>query len=108
LKATGGRQLKVTFRVTNIGSRDGADVPQVYVSPPGLTKRLIGWSKPKLKAGESQSVTVIADPRVIGVFDAKLQKWVIQEGAYGIEVAHDAGDAAQTAQVAMMRREVRP
>ena len=108
LKATGGQQLKVTFRVTNSGSRDGADVPQVYVAPPGLTKRLIGWSKTKLKAGESQSVTVIADPRVIGVFDAKLQKWVVQQGAYGIEVAHDAGEAAQTAQVAMMRREVRP
>jgi len=108
LKATGGRQLKVRFRVTNIGGRDGADVPQVYVSPPGRTKRLIGWTKPYLKAGESTMVTITADPRSIGEFDQKLQRWSVREGRYGIEVAHDAGDAAQTSYVAMSHREVRP
>jgi len=108
LKATGGRQLIVTFRVTNIGDRDGADVPQVYVSPPGRTKRLIGWSKPHLKAGESMMVTVTADPRLVGEFDQKSQRWIVRKGRFGIEVAHDAGDTAQTSHVAMSYREVRP
>jgi len=108
LVATGGRQLKVTFRVTNIGGRDGADVPQVYVSPPGRTKRLVGWGKPYLKAGESTLVTVTADPRLIGEFDQKSQKWVVREGRYEVELAHDAGDTAQTAHVGMSHREVRP
>ena len=108
MKATGGRQLKVQFRVTNIGGRDGADVPQVYVSPPGGAKRLIGWSKPYLKAGESRTITVTADPRVIGEFDATLQKWIVRDGQYGVEIAHDAGNAVQSSHVAMKRREVRP
>ena len=108
LKVSGGRQLKVTFRVTNIGSRNGADVPQVYVSPPGRTRRLVGWSKPNLKVGQSATVTVTADPRLIGEFDQRLQKWIVRKGRYGIAVAHDAGDTVQAAQVALNHREVRP
>ena len=108
LKVSGGRQLKVTFRVTNVGNRDGADVPQVYVSPPGRTKRLVGWSKPNLKVGQSATVTVTADPRLIGEFDQRLQKWIVRKGRYGIAVAHDAGDTVQAAQVALNHREVRP
>jgi len=108
LVATGGRQLRVTFRVTNIGGRDGADVPQVYVSPPGRTRRLVGWSKPYLKAGESRMVTVTADPRLIGEFDQKSRKWVVREGQYEVELAHDAAGAGQTARVGMRHREVRP
>jgi beta-glucosidase len=108
LKVTGGREIKVTFRVTNIGNRDGADVPQVYVAPPGRAKRLVGWSKPYLKAGESTLVTVTADPRLIGEFDQKARKWIVRKGQYEVELGHDAGETAQTAHVAMNHREVRP
>jgi beta-glucosidase len=108
LKASGGRQLKVTFRITNTGSRDGADVPQVYISPPGRTKRLVGWSKPYLKAGESTLVTLTADPRLIGEFDQKSRKWVVRKGQYGVELGHDAADTVQTTHVAMNHRAVRP
>jgi beta-glucosidase len=98
----------IRFRVTNVGGLEGADVPQVYVSPPGSTRRLIGWSKPHLKAGQSRTITVAADPRIIGEYDAALHKWVVREGQYTVDVAHDAGSAAQTAHVAMDRYEVRP
>ena len=108
LKASGGRQLKVTFRITNTGSRDGADVPQVYISPPGRTKRLVGWSKPYLKAGESTLVTLTADPRLIGEFDQKSQKWIVRKGRYAVELGHDAADTVQTTHVAMNHRAVRP
>jgi len=108
LKASGGRQLKVTFRITNTGSRDGADVPQVYISPPGRTKRLVGWSKPYLKAGESTLVTLTADPRLIGEFDQKSKKWIVRKGQYGVELGHDAADTVQTTHVAMNHRAVRP
>jgi beta-glucosidase len=108
VRATGGSQLRVRFRVTNIGGRAGADVPQVYVAPPGSTKRLIGWSKPYLKAGESRTITVVADPRIIGEFDPTLRKWVVRDGQYKINVAHNAGDRDDTLHVAMSRREVRP
>ena len=108
VKVAGGRALKVRFRVTNIGSRDGADVPQVYVSPPGGTKRLIGWSKPYLKTGESRTITITADPRIIGDFDVASQRWIVRHGQYAVEIAHDAGHAVQSSLLVMHRQRVRP
>jgi len=108
LKVTGGRQLVIRFRVTNVGGVAGADVPQVYVSPPGSTRRLIGWSKPHLKAGQSRTITVAADPRIIGEYDAALHRWIVREGQYTVHIAHDAASADQTSHVAMYRQDIRP
>jgi len=108
LKVNGGRQLTVRFRVTNVGQREGADVPQIYVSQPGSTRRLIGWSKPHLKAGQSRTITLTADPRVIGKYDATMHKWIVRKGQYTVDIAHDAGNAVQSLHVAMDRLEVRP
>ena len=108
LKVTGGRQLTVRFRVTNVGAIEGADVPQVYVSRRGATRRLIGWSKPRLKAGQSRTITVTADPRIIGEYNAGLRAWVVQEGQYTVDLAYDAGRVAQTSDVTMNRLEIRP
>ncbi|HWU12655.1 MAG TPA: glycoside hydrolase family 3 C-terminal domain-containing protein, partial [Caulobacter sp.] len=87
LQVSGGNTLTVRFKVTNVGGRAGADVPQVYVLRKGKAKRLVGWSKPVLEPGQSQVVTVTADPRVLGDFDAKAQRWSLPAGTYGVEVA---------------------
>ena len=62
LKVTPGKETTVTFTVKNTGSRAGAEIAQVYVSlPPEASeppKRLVGWSKVQLNAGESKEVTV--------------------------------------------------
>jgi beta-glucosidase len=92
LAVSGGKTLTVRFKVTNTGQRAGADVPQVYVLRQGKAKRLIGWSKPVLQPGQSQVVTVTADPRVLGDFDVKRQRWVIPAGAYKVEVGASATD----------------
>jgi beta-glucosidase len=98
----------IRFRVTNVGGLEGADVPQVYVSPPGSTRRLIGWSKLHLKAGQSRTITVAADPRIIGEYDAALHEWIVREGQYTVHIAHDAASADQTCHVAMYRQDIRP
>jgi len=108
LRITGGKTLTVRFKVTNTGSREGADVPQVYVLRQGKAKRLVGWGKPSLKPGESQTITVTADPRVLGDYDVRAKQWVAPAGAYAVEVAASASDPVLTGSTRLSRQTARP
>ena len=61
LRAEGnsGDKVKVTFTLTNTGARAGAEIAEVYAalpaSPEEPPKRLVGWSKVELEAGEKQA-----------------------------------------------------
>lgn len=101
LKATGGDKVRVTFNVTNTGSRGGTDLPQVYVSAPGRAKRLIGWGRPTLAPGETRKVTVEADPRLLADFDPATRSWVIRKGAYQVEVGASAAQPMLRASVSV-------
>ncbi len=108
LVATGGKALTVRFSVTNTGKRAGADVPQVYVTRAGKAKRLIGWGKPMLAAGETREVSVTADPRVIGDYDVKLRRWVLPAGSYDIEVGPSAAETTLRGKVRLSRQTSKP
>lgn len=88
LKVKGGKHLEVSFTVTNVGKREGTDVPQLYVAPPGRTHRLAGWERITLKAGESRRVTLKADPRILASWDAT--GWRRAGGTYDVRVATSA------------------
>lgn len=108
LKVRGGRTVRASFTVTNTGAREGADVPQVYVTLPGKARRLIGWDKPVLRPGESRTVTITADPRLLASFDAVRQRWVVLPGKVKIEVARSASDPVLTAQVSLIAQTIKP
>ena len=108
LHVAGDKSLVVRFRVTNIGKRAGADVPQVYVVRPGHAKRLIGWGKPDLKPGESKIVTVTADPRVLADFDVDSQHWVVPAEQVRIEVAHSAEQPVLTGSARIRPQSIKP
>jgi len=61
-----GDGVKVSFNVTNTGSRAGAEAAQVYVMlPPSAGepfKRLVAWKKIALAPGETQAVGLSLDP----------------------------------------------
>jgi beta-glucosidase len=90
-------KLQLMFKVTNTGAVKGKDVPQLYVAPLNARweapKRLAGWDKVELAPGESKEVSVIVDPRLLGVFDSKSKTWRIAKGGYKVLLAHDAADA---------------
>ena len=88
LKVTSGKRLTVSFKVSNVGQREGTDVPQLYVAPPGRTHRLAGWEKVTLKPGESRRVTIIADPWILASWD--VNGWRRQAGTYDVQVAASA------------------
>lgn len=88
LSVKGGKQLQVSFTVTNVGKRAGTDVPQLYVAPPGRTHRLAGWARVALKPGESRRVTITAEPWILASHDGK--EWRREGGSYDVRVAPSA------------------
>lgn len=90
-------KLSVSFKVTNTGAVKGKDVPQVYVAPVTTKwegpKRLGGWDKVELNPGESKSVSLSVDPRLLGMYEGASKTWKIAEGDYKVLVAENALDA---------------
>jgi len=86
----------VTFKLSNSGTRPGAEVTEVYAGLPAGAgeppKRLVGWSKIKLAPGESKEVTVPIDPLYISVFDVGKNAWQVLPGSYAISVGSSSRD----------------
>jgi beta-glucosidase len=78
----------VSFTVKNTGKRAGAEIAQVYATLPEAAgepfKRLVGFQRIELAPGESKTVTVAADPRVMSIFDEQKNAWSLLPGAYKI------------------------
>ena len=74
---TGGQALTVSFDVVNTGRVAGADVPQVYVAREGGggPMRLAAFRRVSLRPGETQRVTLVAEPRVVADYDPRLPGW---------------------------------
>jgi len=89
LKADGA-QRSVSFALKNTGKRAGAEVAQVYATLPEAAgepfKRLVGWQRIELAPGESKTVTVPVDARVMSIFDEQKNGWSLLPGAYRIFV----------------------
>jgi beta-glucosidase len=94
LEVSAGDTITATFTVTNAGKRDGADVPQLYLtSAAGRERmRLLGFERVELGAGESRTVTVTADPRLLARYDADAAQWHVAAGVYRVMVGRAADD----------------
>lgn len=106
LKVDGGETVTATFTVTNTGTVAGADVPQVYLTDaPGEKRmRLLGFERVELAPGESKTVTVEADPRLLARFDVRAGQWRITEGTYRVALGRSAGDLVSTAEAPLTAR----
>jgi beta-glucosidase len=91
LAVTPGKDdVRVSFTVTNTGGRPGAEVAEVYASLPTAAgeppKRLVGWSKIRLNAGESKEASVVIDPKYLSIFNVDKNAWQLIPGDYTIMV----------------------
>jgi beta-glucosidase len=81
----------VRFTVTNTGKRAGTEIAEAYARLPqgadeSSYKRLVGWKRVTLAPGESQTVTVPIDSRVLKTFDVANNRWNFTPGDYKVFV----------------------
>lgn len=102
--------LTASFTVTNMGSRQGRDIPQVYVTDRGGNKgqRLIGWAIVDLAPGQSTRVTVEADPRLLSDWATLRQRWSMPAGRYDVTVNSSATSVALSGSTGLEARLLPP
>ncbi|WP_208322620.1 glycoside hydrolase family 3 C-terminal domain-containing protein [Salinibacterium sp. ZJ454] len=95
--------VTVTASLTNTGATAGAEVVQVYLGIPAPgqpPKRLVGFQKVFLKAGESQRVTITIDPDAthhpFAVWDYGARSFRPVRGEYTVYVGTSADDTPHT------------
>lgn len=95
---------EASFTVKNDGKRGGATVGQLYlVSRNGEAKRrLVGFQRVELAPGESKSLSVTIDPRLLA--DWKGDGWTLVGGTYGFALGQSAEDLAPPVLVRMAAR----
>ena len=105
MQADGGDGLNLSFAVQNVGMRAGEEVAQVYVTYPRAAgepgKKLVGWEKISLAAGETKSVKIRVDPMYVSVFDVQQDKWKIVPGDYTVQAGGSSVDLPLKAVVGM-------
>jgi beta-glucosidase len=96
LKVTREDKVKATFTLANTGARAGAEIAEVYATLPASAneppKRLVGFSKVTLAAGEKKTVTVEIDPKYLSIFDEAKDGWTLLPGDYTILVGGSSQD----------------
>jgi beta-glucosidase len=97
--------FQVSFTLTNTGAMAGAEVAQVYLSPPpGIgepPKRLVGWQKVLLQPGASQQVTIEVDANDVSqpmsYWDMNSNGWLIAPGTYIVYLGNSSAMSSLTA-----------
>jgi len=89
--------VQVSFDIKNTGSREGAEVAELYVgddhaSAPRPIKELKGFSRVDLTPGESTHVVLTLDRRAFSFYDVKQKNWTAEPGTFKILV----GSSSQT------------
>jgi beta-glucosidase len=91
-----GDALTVSFNVKNTGKRGGTEIAQVYASLPDSAgeppKRLIGWARVELAAGESKAVTIPVERDHLTVYDEAADDWKLVRGSYTITAGGSSQD----------------
>jgi beta-glucosidase len=105
LKVSAGKETSVSFVLKNTGIRAGEEVAQVYAALPAEAgeppKRLVGWSKVHLGAGESKEVNLSINPKYLSVYDEAADTWKLVPGSYTFVAGGSSKDLPLTQKISL-------
>jgi beta-glucosidase len=88
--------LTATFTITNTGSRSGTEIAELYAGLPPIVgenfKRLVGWQRLTLAPGESKTITIAMDKRMLSTFDTATKTWFLPVGEFTIYAGSSSRD----------------
>ena len=91
-------KIQVDFVLKNTGVRAGTEVAQVYIAPAAAheSKRLVGWARVPLAAGEQRLVRVTVDPQSaehpVSTWHANTHGWEILAGDFQVQIGASSRD----------------
>jgi beta-glucosidase len=96
LKISPGRNIAISFDVTNTGKREGDEVPQLYVrqlvsSTITWEQALRGFERVHLKPGETKTVSLTLDPALMAIWNVEM-KHVVEPGKYEAQIGASSAD----------------
>ncbi|WP_244223632.1 glycoside hydrolase family 3 C-terminal domain-containing protein [Amycolatopsis circi] len=104
---TADGDVEVTVTVTNTGERSGREVVQVYLSLPGSrvqrpVRELKAFTVVELAPGAARTVALIVRRKDLAYWDIRVDRWVVEGGAYTVDVPSSSRDlrAATSVEVA--------
>lgn len=112
---TDGENIQTTVRVTNVGSRAGKDVVELYYSAPWYPDRGIEKSAEELGAfgktdelapGQSQDVTLSLKMRDMASWSDTEGCYVLDEGTYAIRISRNSHDVVDTRNLEIPERHI--
>ena len=87
---------EVSLEIKNVGTRDGAEVTQLYIQYPEIAgeppKQLRGFAKLMIPAGESRFVSLAVAERDIVIWNSEEDVWEIVSGEYHVFVGSSSPD----------------
>lgn len=103
--------IVVRVDVTNAGDHDGREVVQVYVAPERsivqrAPRELKAFASVALAAGETRAVELVVRREDLAYWDIRVDRWVVEGGAYAVEVAASSRDIRATVSVDVSGDEV--
>lgn len=101
-----GKKASVSFTLKNTGSREGAEVAQVYVRQersalPRPDKELKAFRKVSLKPGEQRTITLTLDEEAFQYYSDVQNKWVLEPGNFEVLIGSSSRDVRVSGKVRM-------
>ncbi len=85
--------LQVSFRLSNVGEMEGAEVVQVYVGKndsmvPRAIKELKGYNKLSVKPGKSVMGTISINIEDLSYYNEEIDDWDLEKGEYTLYIGN--------------------
>jgi beta-glucosidase len=92
-----GKTNRITFKITNAGKVDGAEVAQLYIkdvkaSEDRPEKELKNFEKVFLKCGETKTVSMEITKQQLAFFSKLKNKWITEAGTFEVLIGSSSRD----------------